>query len=71
MSSSNTIIMKRHDTRPFLDVTLKNVDGDAVDLSISGVSVNFTMKDYDTNAIKTERQSCTLIDALQGQVRYS
>jgi len=63
--------MKRHDTRPFLDVALTNVDGNAVDLTITGLTVEFIMKNYDTNALVIASGVCTIIDSVNGKVRYA
>jgi len=62
--------MKRNDTRPFLDVTLTDIDGTAMDLT-SAQSVTFTMKDSDTNEVKVNSQACTFVDQAGGAVRYS
>ena len=43
--ASNSVTMKRNDTRPFLDVILQDVDGNALDLTASVSGVSFTMKD--------------------------
>ena len=68
---ANTIFMKRNDTRPFLDVTLTDIDGDAIDLTTAS-GVNFTMKDADNDVVKVNSQPCTLIDPVtNGAVRYS
>lgn len=69
--ASDVLIMKRHDTRPFLDVTLYNTDGNSADLSASGLTVNFTMKDSDTDVVKVDRQSASIIDGEDGTVRYA
>ena len=67
---ANTVLMKRHDTRPFLDVALTNVDGNAVDLTVSGISVEFIMKNFDTNALVIASGVCTIVDSVNGKVRY-
>ena len=68
--AGRTKFMKRHDTRPFLDVTLKQSDGTAIDLSsVSGVT--FTMKDSAANSIKVNRGACSIVSATAGSVRYS
>jgi hypothetical protein len=69
--ASSTIFMKRHDTRPFLDVTLKQSDGTAIDLSLSVSGVTFTMKDSAANTIKVNRGVCSIVSAAAGSVRYS
>ena len=71
---SNSVTMKRNDTRPFLDVILQDVDGNALDLSpststVSGVT--FTMQDLDTSTVKVNAQDCTILDNVPGMVRYS
>ena len=69
--ASSTIFMKRNDTRPFLDVTLKQSDGTAIDLSTGISGVTFTMKDSATNTIKVNRGACSIVSASGGSVRYS
>lgn len=70
--ASSTIFMKRHDTRPHLDVSLQDVDGAAIDLATSVSGITFTMVDASTKqTIKVNRGSCSIIDATTGQVRYA
>jgi len=70
--ASSTIFMKRHDTRPHLDVSLQDIDGGAIDLSASVSGVNFTMVDATTKqTIKINRSACTIINESAGQIRYA
>ena len=69
--ASNSVTMKRNDTRPFLDVILQDVDGNALDLSASVSGVSFTMKDLDTDAVKVNAQTCSFVTETTGMVRYS
>ena len=72
--ASNSITMKRNDTRPFLDVVLQDVDGTALDLQNGGVAasgITFTMKDLDNDVIKVNKQICEPIYQTTGMVRYS
>ena len=66
-----TFYMKRNDTRPKLDVSLKDSDDEYLDLTVSGVSVNFTMKESDGSTIIVDSQACTIVNGLTGSVRYS
>tara|TARA_R100001443_G_scaffold102621_1_gene110848 strand:+ start:140 stop:484 length:345 start_codon:yes stop_codon:yes gene_type:complete len=68
---SNSVTMKRNDTRPFLDVILQDVDGNALDLSATVSGVTFTMKDLDSDSTKVQAQACTVIPETTGMVRYS
>lgn len=68
--STNVVKMKRHDTRPFLDIKLKDSDTEYADLTISGIAVTFTMKDFDTDVIKVSAQSCEILTPIEGAVRY-
>lgn len=68
--ASDTVYMKRHDTRPYLDVRLTDADGNAYDLSASGTTVTFTMKKSEDATIKVDSQSCTIVNASTGAVRY-
>ena len=72
--ASNSITMKRNDTRPFLDVVLQDVDGTALDLQNGGVAasgITFTMKNLDDDSIKVNKQICDPIYQTTGMVRYS
>ena len=69
--ASSTIFMKRNDTRPFLDVTLKQSDGTAIDLATGISGVTFTMKDSAAGTLKVNRGACSIISASGGSVRYS
>lgn len=63
--------LKRNDTLPYLDVRLKDSDTEYTDLTVSGVSVNFTMKDFDTGVLKINSMPCTILDGATGAVRYT
>ena len=67
---ANTIFMKRNDTRPFLDVTLTDIDGTALDLTTAS-GVNFTMKQADGDTVKVNSQDCAYINQAGGSVRYN
>ena len=69
--ASNSVTMKRNDTRPFLDVILQDVDGNALDLQDSVSNVTFTMKDLDNDTVKVSAAAATIIPATTGMARYS
>ena len=69
--AGNSVTMKRNDTRPFLDVILQDVDGNALDLSATVSGVSFTMKDLDAGAVKIQAQPCSIVTETTGMVRYS
>ena len=60
--------LKTGDTSPEFQVTLKDADGDAVDLT--GATVVFNMNDEDGNQV-VDRGACTLVTAASGIVKYS
>lgn len=68
--ASSKITMKRHDTRPFLDVKLKDDENAYADLTISGIGVTFTMKNAETDAVKIDAQSCEIVLPDEGGIRY-
>ncbi len=68
--ASTTIKMKRNDTQPFLDIKLKDNSTDYADLTVSGVSVSFTMKDVETDIVKVNNQTCQIISGIMGSIRY-
>lgn len=63
--------LKRNDTLPYLDVRLKESSTEYTDLTVSGVTVNFTMKNFDTGVLKIDSASCSILNAAGGSVRYS
>lgn len=67
-ASGSKMFLRRNDTAPTLDATLKDADDAVVDLT--GATVVFTMTDA-TGAKKVNRQSASLVDASGGKVRYS
>ena len=70
--ATNSVTMKRHDTRPFLDVVLQDVSGTALDLSATVSGITFTMKNLDTDVVKVNAQVCSLVNTgSDGMVRYS
>jgi len=71
--ASNSVTMKRNDTRPFLDVVLQDVNGAALNLQTAVVSgITFTMKNLDTDTVKVNQGACTLVtNGSDGMVRYS
>jgi len=68
--ATNSVTMKRNDTRPFLDVILQDVDGTALDLTDSVSGVTFTMKNLDTDLVKVNASGATIVVATPGMVRY-
>lgn len=66
-----TFMMKRHDTRPFLDTNLRVSSTEYVDLNIENIQVTFIMKDIDTNEVKINGKECIIIDPDTGSVRYA
>ena len=72
--ASNSVTMKRNDTRPFLDVILQDVDGNALDLSVETSTVSgitFTMQDLDSGSVKVNAQDCVVVENTPGMVRYN
>ena len=69
--ASSTIFMKRHDTRPHLDVVLQDVDGSAIDLDSNVAGVTFTMIESSSKEIKINQGGCDIIEAGTGKVRYA
>lgn len=68
--ASNSVTMKRNDTRPFLDVVLQDIDGNALDLTASVSGITFTMNDLDSGSTKVNAQPCSIIETTPGMVRY-
>ena len=68
---ANSVTMKRNDTRPFLDVSLQDVSGNALDLQASVSGITFTMKNLDDDSVAVQAQSATIIPETTGMVRYS
>jgi len=66
---TDTFTLKRHDTRPHLDVNLQE-GGEYIDLTATS-GVTFTMIDADDKTIKVNASSCSIVDAETGAVRYS
>lgn len=60
--------IKRNDTSPILNATLKDGDGAAVDLA--GTSVALKMKAVNDTSLKVD-SACTIVDASNGKVRYT
>ena len=70
--ATNSVTMKRHDTRPFLEVILQDVNVSALDLSATVSGITFTMKNLDDDAVKVKAQDCSLVNTgSDGMVRYS
>lgn len=63
-----TVWFKQGDRLPSLSVTAVQSDGTAYDLS--GATVVFNMRTADTNTVKVNRASATLVSGPNGQVRY-
>ena len=77
--AATVVYMKRHDTRPFLDVQLKDVDGNGLDVSETVCDeIKFTMKESDSSTVVASGL-CTRLPATDqsqfngydGKVRYS
>lgn|SRR3990167_2435230 len=60
--------IKRNDTSPALQVTLK--DGDGVAVNVTGATVVFHMVDSVTRAVKVNA-AATIVTAASGIVKYS
>ena len=60
--------LKTGDTSPALSVTLKDADGNAVDLT--GATVVFNMNNEDDEQV-IDRGACTILVAASGTVKYS
>ena len=76
--STSVVYMKRHDTRPFLDVQLQDVDGNNLNVSAAiATEVKFTMKEIDSSTV-VATGTCTILPAddqtqdngYDGRVRY-
>jgi hypothetical protein len=67
--ATTTIYMVRNDTKPYLDATLTDASGDAIDLT--DTTVTFTMVNSETiTSQKVLAQECTILNSGLGQVRY-
>jgi len=60
--------IKQNDTKPDLQVTLKDGAGAAVD--VTGATVRFSMRNQLTKALKVNEQAVTLVTAASGVVKY-
>ena len=60
--------MKQGDLKPALQVTLK--DGDGVAVNVTGATVKFSMRNQATRALKINEGTVTLVTAASGIVRY-
>ncbi len=66
MSHGTDFFIKEGDTSPDLQVTLKDGDGNAVD--VSGAAIVFSMSAG--GVVKTSEQTVTLVTASSGVVKY-
>ncbi len=62
--------IKRNDTLPTLDVKLKDSATSYMNLNVSGLAINFSMKDVETNNIKVSSASASIVDPDTGSVQY-
>lgn len=60
--------IKKGNTREAIQVTLKR-NGDAIDLSGSGVSVKFQMRKISSGTLKVDAEA-TIVDDVGGEVKY-
>jgi len=65
-----TVTLKRNDTLPNLDVRLKDTSSSYLDLSLSGISINFSMREIDTNVLKINSAQCEIVVPSTGAIRY-
>lgn len=61
--------MKRGDTRPELQVTLKDGTGTAV--NVTGTTIKFSMKNKLTGQLKINEGTVTIVTAASGVVKYT
>ena len=61
--------IKQNDTRPVLEVFLRDERDRAID--ITGATIVFHMRNASTNAAIITNGTVTVVDAVNGQVRYS
>jgi hypothetical protein len=64
-----TFYIKQNDTRPELDVFLRD-DKDR-SINITGASVKFNMRDASDNSVKISAGSVTTVSSTAGRVKYS
>lgn len=62
--------IKRNDTLPTLDVKLKDSLTTYMNLNVSGLTVNFSMKEVETGIIQINSASASIIDPDTGSVQY-
>jgi|APSaa5957512576_1039674.scaffolds.fasta_scaffold00976_7 hypothetical protein len=76
--ATSVVYMKRHDTRPFLDVQLQDVDANNINVTAAiATEVKFTMKEINSTTI-IATGACTILPATDltkdngydGRVRY-
>ena len=63
------LFVKKDDTRPHLDVALEDEEG--FPMNLTGATITFSMRDAATKVAKVTNSSCTVLDALRGEVRHS
>jgi len=64
-----TFYIKQNDTRPELDVFLRD-DKDRT-INITGAAVKFNMRNASDNTIKIDNGSVTTVSSTSGRVKYS
>ena len=64
-----TFYIKQNDTRPELDVFLRD-DKDRT-INITGAAVKFNMRNASDNTIKIDNGSVTTVNSTSGRVKYS
>lgn len=60
--------MRQNDTAPFLQATLKDENGLAVDLT--GATVVFSMRDASTQTLKVNESTANVTSPTDGEVQY-
>ena len=58
----------QNDTSPAIEAFLKDDDG--VNVSLVGATVTFSMRVAPSGAVKVNKQSCSLVDDGNGEIKY-
>jgi hypothetical protein len=64
-----TFYIKQNDTRPELDVFLRD-DKDR-SINVTGASVKFNMRNVSNNVVKVDNGSVTTVSSTSGRVKYA
>ena len=69
MAATPTFYIKQNDTRPLLEVNLRD-DRDSP-VNITGATVVFSMRNVSDNSVKIDAASATVTSSTGGRVRYT